>query len=420
MAQPAKNLLEGIRVLDFSQNLAGPTVTRMMVEMGAEIIKVELGPNGDQSRQLPYIRNGRSTYYIQQNRGKKSVCINGKNPRAIEIIRKLIPQVDVMVESFAPGAISRLGFGWETVSQLNPRLIMASISAFGQTGPLSTMPGYDYIGSAYGAVMGMTGEADGPPYFPNVGLGDVSTGVHALASINAALFRRERNERQGLEAKGTHIDVSLLDSYFGYHEINVAIHTATNGEVKPHRAGLHHFAVSPIGVFKCKIGYVLIIVLPNNWARFCEALLRPELATDPRFADNTARMKNRDALNAIIEERLTAFPDATAAAAEFSGKFHVPVAPILSVEEAVKHPHMIERETVRTVTDPVFGTFQVPGMPLRFSGYPRHPDLRAAYLGEHNVDVLTRYAGLSEGEVRQLERDGTLVAKPDLDRAVAA
>lgn len=419
MAQ-SENLLEGIRVLDFSQNLAGPTATRLMVEMGAEIIKVELGPNGDQSRLLPYTRNGRSTYYIQQNRGKKSICINGKDPRAIATVKKLIPQVDVMVESFAPGAIARLGFGWDEVRKLNPRLIMASISAFGQTGPLSSMPGYDYIGSAYGAVMGMTGEADGPPYFPQVGLGDVSTGVHALAAINAALFRRERNERKGLDSKGTHIDVSLLDTYVHFHEINIAIHTATNGEVKPHRSGLHHAAVSPIGIFKCKVGYVLIIVLPNQWPRFCEALLRPELATDPRFADNPARLKHRDALNAIIDARLAEFPDAMSAASEFSGKFHVPVAPILSVEDAVKHPHLIERETVRTISDPVFGTFQVPGMPLRFSGYPRHPDLRAAYLGQHNLEVLTQYAGLSEAEVRQLERDGALLAKPDLDRAIAA
>ena len=403
-----KNILDGIRVLDFSQALAGPTTTRLMAEMGAEVIKVELAPNGEASRALPYLRNGRSGYYIQQNRGKKSVGVDRKDPRSIELLHKVLEHCDVLVENFAPGAIGRLGFGWETVHKINPRLIMGSISAFGQTGPLSSLPGYDYIGAAYAGVLSMIGEADGPPYFYMLGIGDVMTGTHLLAAINGALFYRERT------GKGQYVEASLLDSYFHCHEVNVQAHTASGGEIKPFRCGAHHYAVSPLGVFKCKEGYVIIAVLPNQWSNFCKAIGKPELVDDPRFIDGPARIVNREPLNKYIEENLAKYANAIDAAEDWGFNHHVPIAPILTVEQAVKHPHLVERETIRTVHDPVFGSYQVPGMPLRFSEGPRHPDLRAAYMGEHNVEVFTQYAGVSAAQVQQLEKEGALVAKPDL------
>ena len=402
------NILDGIRVLDFSQALAGPTTTRLMAEMGAEVIKVELAPNGEASRALPYLRNGRSGYYIQQNRGKKSIGIDRKDPRSIELVHKVLEKCDVLVENFEPGAIGRLGFGWEVVHKLNPRLIMGSISAFGQTGPLSSLPGYDYIGAAYAGVLSMIGEPDGPPYFYMLGIGDVMTGTHLLAAINGALFYREKT------GKGQFVEASLLDSYFHCHEVNVQAHTASGGEIKPHRSGAHHYAVSPLGVFKCKEGYVVMAVLQNQWTNFCKALGKPELVDDPRFRDNATRIEHRAVLNALIEENLAKYPTAIEAAEDWGFNHHVPIAPILSVEQAVKHPHLIERETIRTVHDPVFGSYQVPGMPLRFSEAPRHPDLRAAYMGQHNVEVFTQYAGISAAEVRKLEQEGALVAKPDL------
>jgi crotonobetainyl-CoA:carnitine CoA-transferase CaiB-like acyl-CoA transferase len=346
MATP-NNILDGIRVLDFSQALAGPTTTRLMAEMGAEVIKVELAPNGEASRALPYLRNGRSGYYIQQNRGKKSIAIDRKDPRSVELVMKVLEKCDVLVENFAPGAISRLGFGWDVVHKVNPRLIMGSISAFGQTGPLASLPGYDYIGAAYAGVLSMIGEADGPPYFYMLGIGDVMTGTHLLAAINGALFYRERTGR------GQYVEASLLDSYFHCHEVNVQAHTASGGEIKPFRCGAHHYAVSPLGVFKCKEGYVIIAVLPNQWPNFCKALGRPEIVDDPRFIDGPARIANRDALNALIEQALARYPTAIDAAEDWGFNHHVPIAPILTVEQAVKHPHLVERETIRTVHDPV-------------------------------------------------------------------
>ena len=158
---------------------------------------------------------------------------------------------------------------------------------------------------------------------------------------------------------------------------------------------------------------MIIAVLQNQWTSFCNAIGKPELVDDPRFADNTQRVENRDELSAHIEAALAKYPSAIEAAEDWGFNYHIPVAPILSVEQAVNHPHLIERETIRTVTDPVFGSYQIPGMPIRFSAAPRHPDLQAAYLGEHNVEVFTRYAGATEAEVRQLEQEGALIAKPD-------
>jgi crotonobetainyl-CoA:carnitine CoA-transferase CaiB-like acyl-CoA transferase len=307
-----------------------------------------------------------------------------------------------------------MGFSWDEVHKINPRLIMASISAFGQTGPLSKLPGYDYIGASYAAVLDMIGEPDGPPYFYMLGIGDVMTGVHALAAINGALYYRERT------GKGQYVEASLLDSYFHCHEVNVQMHTASNGEFLPRRSGAHHYAAAPAGIYKVKDGYIFLAVLQNQWPNMVKALGKPELLNDPRFADNTARVQNREALNAIIDEALSKYDTPVDAADALGFTYHVPSAPILSVAEAVKHPHLIERRTIRTVTDPVFGTYQIPGMPLRFSEFPEELPLQAEYLGQSNVDVFTKYAGRSASEIRRLEEEGALIAKPDLIRAQAA
>ena len=181
-----KHILDGYKVLDFTHALAGPTTTRLMAEMGADIVKVELPPVGDMSRLLPIKMNGRTSYFVQQNRGKKSICVNLKTPEGRAIIHDLIKQVDVVVENFSPGVAERLGIGWETVKTLNPRAVMCSISALGQQGPLSELPGFDYIAQAYSGITSMIGETDGTPYIPPVGLGDVGTGVHAALAVLAA------------------------------------------------------------------------------------------------------------------------------------------------------------------------------------------------------------------------------------------
>jgi CoA:oxalate CoA-transferase len=402
MAQTSQRMLEGYRILDFTQVLAGPTTTRYLGEMGAEVIKIEFAPSGDISRAVPYLRDGRSAYYVQQNLGKKSLCLDLKNPAATAIIREMIPKVDVVVENYAPGAIARLGFGYEAVRALNPKIIMCSISTFGQSGPLANRPGYDFIGCAYSGVLSMIGERDGAPSLPAVGLGDITTGVHALSAIVAALLHRERT------GEGQYVETSLLDCYFSYNDMPVHTASLSGGAISPHRNGAHHFAVAPLGVFEGKRSPILIMAsTEHQFPYLCRAMGRPELASDSRYCNNTARMNHVEELKHLIQEWITA----TASDEEVYRRFEehrVPYAQVLSIEEAMAHPHLREREVVRPIKDRFLGDFEVPGFPIRFSGYPRHPETEAPTLGEHNEAVLRNYLGYSPERIASLERDGVL------------
>lgn len=400
-----QHLLSGYTVLDFTQVLAGPTVTRLMAEMGAEIIKVEMMPNGEISRSLPFMKEGRSAYFIQQNRGKKSLCIDPRHPKGQEILRALVKQVDVVVENFSPGTIGRLGFSYEVVKELNPRIIMCSISALGQTGPLALVPGYDYIGQAYAGVTYMIGDPDGAPSFPMLGIGDVSTGVHAYAAIASALLYRERT------GKGQFLDIALLDSYFHCHELNVQLYSGTGGTVQPKRSGSHHYAIGPAGLFKGKSTYLFILCLEHQWAGLCRAMGMPELIADPRFVTNAKRVEHLADMIPIIEGWIIAQPSDEEAVRILQAG-HVPTAPVLSIAEAVNHPHLRARGTVRQITDRSFGTLAIPGMPLRFSEFPDDLPLQAPFLGEHNEEILTTRLSYTAEQVRELQSAGVL--KQDL------
>ena len=200
--------LAGVKVLDFTQYLAGPSCTRLMAELGADVIKVEIGPSGDPTRTREPKRGGRSGLFIQQNRGKRSLCVDMSSPEAIGLLKDLVCNVDVVVENSTPGVMSRKGLGYDDLAAVNPAIIMASISGFGQTGPLSDRRSFDFIAQAMTGMMHMTGEPDGPPYFVGVGVADVNAGVHAFASIGYALFQRERTGR------GTHVDIAMTDAMF--------------------------------------------------------------------------------------------------------------------------------------------------------------------------------------------------------------
>ncbi|MBV1930938.1 MAG: CoA transferase [Porticoccaceae bacterium] len=399
-----KHVLDGIKVLDFTQYLAGPTTTRLMAEMGAEIIKVEWGPHGDPVRGVGYIKDKRSAYYIQQNRGKQSLCLDFSKPEANEIIKEIVPHMDIIMENFSPGVIGRLGLDWETVHALNPEAIMCSLSAFGQTGPLAKLPGFDYIAQAYSGVTSMIGEADGPAYLPMLGLGDVNTGVHALAAINAALFHRERGHG------GQYLDISLLDSYFHCHEINVQMYSASDGNIEPSRSGQHHFAVAPLGLFKGKTSQIVIIAMITQWKNLCNAMGKPELADDPKFKDIRVRVENRFELVKIIEDWLASMPSDEESIRVLE-EHRVPVAPMLTVPQAMAHPHLKERNTVRTVSDRTFGEVEIPGVPLRFSQFPDFLPLEAPFLGEHNDNVLGEMLGYSDDKIAGLAEQGVLISR---------
>lgn len=401
-----KPLLDGYKALDFTQFVAGPTVTKLMAEMGAEIIKIELAPNGDHCRTFPYVKDRRSAYFVQQNRGKMSLCLDMKTPAAQAIVRDLIPMVDVLVENYAPGVIGRMGFDYENVSKLNPKIVMCSVSTFGQTGPLAPDPGYDFIGQAYAGVTSLSGEADGPYYPPALAIGDVSTGVHAYAAVATALLHRERT------GEGQHLDISLLDTYFHYHDLAVELVSASHGEVRLKRMGNQIGALCPAGMFKTATGYLWIFAFQDNhWAKLCEVMGRQDLVRAPNLGDNTSRVANRAEVNKAIDTWLATVPSTDAVLAILR-EARIPHAPVLTVEEAMQHPHLIERRTVRTVHDRILGDFQVPGFPLRFSAYPDSLELEAPFLGEHNRKILSGYLGFSDDRIAQLERERVLCSAP--------
>ncbi len=408
-----RHILDGVQVVDFSQVLAGPTLTRFMVELGAEVIKIELPPAGDSSRALPHHHpdTGRSAYYVQQNRGKRSICLDPRVPEAADAVRQLVAEADVVVESFSPGTIDRLGFGWDTVHELNPSAVMVSISAFGQEGPLARKPGYDNIAQAYSGIMSMIGEPDKPPPIVAAAIGDVMTGVHGFGAVMAALFHRERT------GEGQHVEVSLLDSYVGCHEINVQAHSISGGDIEPTRPGSHHFAVCPFGVFP--VGdpangggsVVICLVSPDQWGRLCGLMGRADMVDDPRYVDNTVRCEHQAEVNEAITSWLATIPSADAAIETLESQ-RIPCAPVLSVAEMVAHPHMRQRGTIRTVSDRAIGEFDVPGFPLRFSAFPEPLDLEAPFLGEHNAEVLLERCGVDQATFDRLVADGSIDSEP--------
>jgi crotonobetainyl-CoA:carnitine CoA-transferase CaiB-like acyl-CoA transferase len=403
MPEGINHCLTGLRVLDFTRALAGPTCARMLAEMGADVIKVESAPHGDLSRGASVFRNKRSVFFVQHNRGKKSFCVNLRDPRGMALVAELVRHVDVVVENFKPGVMAEMGLSYERLKELKPDIILCSISALGQTGPLAHKPGYDYIAQAYAGVTSMIGDKDEAPYIPLVGLGDVSTGVHGALAVLAALRHRDRTGR------GQHLDVALLDVYYHFHEVNVHQVKASDGKIKPTRVGRHMTYLCPGGVFRGNGGHVVIMGFFHHWPDFCRAMERPDLVDDPRYCNDLVRLERREEVVKLIEDWLQTFPDVQSAVAHME-RFNVPVAPVLSVEETLTHPHLRQRGTVRTIADPIHaGEIDVPGFPLKFSEFPEELPLTAPTLGQHNDEVLTRYLGRTAEDVQKLREAGVLV-----------
>jgi crotonobetainyl-CoA:carnitine CoA-transferase CaiB-like acyl-CoA transferase len=405
MATPTEHLLTGIRILDFTRALAGPSCTRMFAEMGAEVIKVESAPNGDMTRMVSKMRADRSFYYIQQNLNKKSLCLDLRKPESLSLLRELVQQCDVVVENFKPGVIKTMGFGFETLKSLREDIILCSISALGQKGPLSGKPGYDYIAQAYSGITSMIGERDQPPCIPLAGIGDVSTGVHAAFGIAAALLHRARTGR------GQHLDIALLDCYYHYHEVNVHQYSGSNGEIEPTRNGRHVSYVCPAGVFRANGGDVMVMGFLHHWTDLCAAMGRDDLVTAAGWATDAERLANLDEVIALIEGWLQTSAD-VAAVIEKLESHGVPCAPVLTVAETVNHPHFIERGTVRSITDPIAGEVKIPGMPIKTSDYPAESPYIAPTLGQHNAEILASLLGKSAADVEALREAGVLHSGP--------
>jgi CoA:oxalate CoA-transferase len=288
---------------------------------------------------------------------------------------------------------------------------MCSISLAGQTGPLSQKPGFDYTAAAYAGITASIGEPDRGPAQLTTALGDSATGVTAAMAIGFALLHRERT------GEGQYIECSLIDTYFHMHEVNVPKAALRGPSFAPKRAGSLHPDGGPTGVFRYRgEEFIAIMVLPHQWKQIVAAMNMPALADDPRFATPRARRDNNEALKLIIEEWLRQFPSREAAIAALEAA-RIPCAPVLSVQEAMAHPHLRERGTVRRVKDPLIGEFDIPGLPAKFSCWSTEAPPQAALLGEHNEQVLRGLLSFSDAQIAALYADGVLVRDPLLDTA---
>ena len=401
MTTARQHVLSDLKVLDLTRALAGPTCTRMLAEMGATVIKIESAPNGDMTRRISQIRNARSLYFVQQNLGKKSLCVDLRDPRGMALLTALIPQVDVVVENFKPGTLAAMGLAYERLREMRPDIILCSISALGQSGPLAGLPGYDFIAQAYSGVTSMIGETDGTPYIPPVGLGDVGTGVHGALAVLAALRHRDRT------GEGQQLDIGLLDVYYHSQEVTVHQASASDGRLNPTRQGPHLNYLCPAGVFKANGGWIVIMAFHQHWKDLCAAMDRPDLVTHERYATDAGRLAERPVIVKLLEDWLATFPDRDSAVACMQ-RHQVPAAPVLSVAETLSHPHLVQRGTVRTIEDPLAGRFEIPGMPLKFSAFPDDLPLEAPTLGQHNAEILREWLGLGEAEIDALRAAAVL------------
>jgi crotonobetainyl-CoA:carnitine CoA-transferase CaiB-like acyl-CoA transferase len=391
--------LDDLFVVDLSRILSGPICTMLMGDMGADIVKIEPPPLGDDSRQWgPPFVGGISTYFHSINRNKKSLGLNLKLQEGRSVLWKLIDRADVVIENFRPGVLDKLGFGYAAVSKRNPRIVYCSISGFGQTGPYRDRPGYDVIAQGESGVMDLTGEADRPPVKLGASLADIVTGLHAFHGILLALLVRHRT------AKGQYVDISLLDSMVSTLTYQASIYFNTGRS--PKRMGTRHPSIVPYECFQAKDGFVNIAVTnQKQWFNFCKALGRPEIAADARFEAMKERLAHYNELKTIMDPIIGGWTRAEAIAR--MSEVGIPAGPINTVGEILEDPHIKAREMVYELIHPEYGPLRVLGIPIKLSDTPGGFELAPPRFGQHNREVLSRL-GYTDEAIEELSRQGVV------------
>ena len=304
MAEPVKQNLTGLRVLDITQYIAGPTLGRILTDLGAEVVKLEMPPGGEYSRRgrfSPAGCEGQAPNYIYYNRGKRSICIDFKRPEGAAIVVELARHFDVVIENYTPGVLSKYGLTYEAFKEGQSAVIMCSVSGFGQTGPRVGLPGNDMTAQALSGLLHLTGTDDGTPVYPGMYLADGGGGVNGAAAVLAALYYRDRT------GVGQYIDVALYECVFHIHDVFLMQHLFTYGDYNPGPTGRHRPGATPCGLFQTRDGWIVLTVLNHNWKRFTKDIGKPELVTDPRFNPYYVRWDNRKQLEPIIEEWFQSF-----------------------------------------------------------------------------------------------------------------
>ena len=371
--------LEGVKILSFARNLAGPFCTMILCDLGAEVIKIEEAGKGDSARGIPPRIRGISSYFLSINRGSKSIALNLREERAKEAVFKLVDRVDIVVENFRPGVMKRLGFSYESISARNPRIIYASISGFGQKGPYSAKPAYDMIAQGVGGTVSITGEPGRPPVRVGYSIGDMGAGLFAATAILAALHEREKS------GKGQWIDVAMVDCQVALCENACARYFAT-GEI-PNPLGTRHPLLTPFQVFATRDGYlVLITVSEEEWQKFCKLTGRDDLASDLRFQSHPARIENYSAFEPRMNELMKT--RTTAEWLAFLEPAGIMCAPVNNIAQVVNDPHILEREMVVEVEHPRAGKLKVTGTPMKFSRTPCKIQKACPDMGQDTEEIL--------------------------------
>jgi len=392
--------LSGYRVLDLSRILAGPYCTMILGDQGAEVIKVERPGSGDDTRSWgPPFAGGESAYYLCCNRNKRSITVDLKNPRGAELVRELAKVSDVFVENFTPGLTKRFGLDYESLRELNPRLVYCSITAYGQGGPYRDRPGYDMVLSAVGGLMWITGEREGNPCKVGVAITDVLTGVYASGAITSALLWRARSGR------GQHIDCSLLDV-----QVSALANIGSNYLVAGQEAsrwGTAHESIIPYQVFPTKDRPIAIAVANDKlWVNFCKLLGQAEWIADPRFESNPQRVENRELLLPLIAEALAG--KSCDEWTELLVERAIPCGPVNNMEHLFSDPQVLHRGMIAEIPHPTIGRLRLAGIPIRYSDTPGAVRLPPPLLGEHTDELLAEVLGYAPQTVEELRRQDAI------------
>jgi crotonobetainyl-CoA:carnitine CoA-transferase CaiB-like acyl-CoA transferase len=391
--------LKGVRVLDLTRVLAGPYCAMLLGDMGAEVIKVEEPGKGDDTRGWPPFAGGESTYFMSVNRNKKSMTLNLKAPEGRDILKALAKKSDVLLENFRTGTMEKLGLGYATLAKLNPRLVYCAISGFGESGPESHRGGYDLIVQAESGVMDLTGFPDGPPVKVGNSIADLVAGMSGAHGVTLALLARQKTRR------GQKVEIAMLDVMASLLTYQAGMYL--NAGRTPARRGNEHPSIVPYEVFKAADGYLALGVANNSlWERCCAALERPDLAKDPRYATEAARVENRATLVPLLNQLLGA-----RSGEDWMKRLEavgVPAGRIRTVPEVCESEHLRARGMVVALPHAKAGQVKMMGVPIRLHGTPGKAKTAAPVLGGDTDAVLTRVLGLRRAEVQRLRKAGVL------------
>lgn len=393
--------LHGIRVIDYSHFLAGPYMSRCLAALGADVIKVERPGGGDPGRVHAYMVGDVSGYFLQQNMGKRGICVDVRQPEGLKIIEDLVRSADVFVENYRPGALSKLGLGYEALSAINPRLIYCSVSAYGHTGPEAGQPGFGLIAEAKSGAMAQMGNPGEAPPLLRMPIADMYTGIHGVASICAAIVGRQQ------DGTGQHIDLALYDCMVSMHDFAIQAYTFSGGTEIAQPVGHDLPSATVYGVFPAADGYLVITAQVDAiWKKLAQLIGGETLAADPRFQTSTVRNANR--VQAL--EYVTQWTRAQRSVADCIERLNaagVPCAPIQRIDEVINDPQVAARGMIIEQEHPQLGTIRLPNLPFRFSGHTLPIPKLAPGLGEDNEAVL-KSLGYDDQQISSLTRSGAL------------